>query len=200
MAASIVLAMPDSAGARLASGAHQWARLALALLVIGPAILLVYAWVEVLNNPGMSLVDGYRVGREPYTAIGIIVSLAGGLAGLLAGSVAIVIEGGWWRRFLILPSAIAAFLWWGTTLGLLPFPQFEGPDPVAFAYRLPVAASLLLLMPAGFLAAVCLTPRMVSAPRTRLRPVQSAAPTPRTWLEVDDDSEPGDAAAKERPP
>jgi hypothetical protein len=64
MAASIVLAMPDSAGARLASGAHEWARISIALLVIGPSILLVYAWVEVLNNPGKALVDGYWIGAS----------------------------------------------------------------------------------------------------------------------------------------
>lgn len=181
--------MPDSAGPRLAAGAHQWARLALALLVVGPSILLVNAWVELLNNPGLSLADGYWIGRNPSTAIGILVSLAGGLAGLVAGSVAIVIEGGWWRRFLVVPAVAAALLWWGTALGILPYPDFHGPDPVAFAFLLPVVAALLVLMPAALLAALCLTPRMVSAPRTRLRPVQSAAPRPRIWLDADDDLE-----------
>lgn len=186
MPASIVLAMPDSAAARLASGAHRWARLALALLVIGPSILLVYAWVEVLNNPGMSLVDGYWVRRNPYTAIGVLVSLAGGLAGLIAGSLAIAIEGGWWRRFLVVPSLLAAVLWWGTALGILPFPRFHGPDPVTFAYSLPVAAALLLLMPAALLATLCLTPRMVSAPRTRLRPVPTPGSRPPATAEEAD--------------
>jgi hypothetical protein len=179
--------MPDSAGARQASGAHQWARISLALLVIGPSILLVYAWVEVLNNPGMTLVDGYWVGREPWTSSGIVVSLAGGVGGVLAGSVAIVIEGGWWRRFLVAPSAVAAALWWGIALGLIPYPDFHGPDPVAFAYSLPVATALLILMPAALLATLCITPRMVSAPRTRMRPVASAPRKPRTWLEANDD-------------
>lgn len=179
MAASIVLAMPESAGPRLAAGAHLWARVALALLVIGPSILLVYAWVEVLNNPGISLADGYWIGRNPYTAIGIVVSLAGGLAGLSAGSVAIAVEGGWWRRLLVVLAVGAALLWWATGLGVLPFPRFHGPDPVTFAYSLPVVAALLLLMPAALLATLCLTPRMVGAPRTRLRRVPvSRAPSP----------------------
>ena len=186
MAASIVLAMPDSAGPRLVAGAHQWARLALALMVIGPSILLVSAWVEVLNNPGMSLADGYWFGRTPYIPIGIVISLAGGLAGLVAGSMAIAIEGGWWRRFLILPAVAAALLWWGTALGALPFPRFHGPDPVAFAYDLPVAAALLVLMPAALLATICLTPRMVSAPRTRLRPVASQRTNPLAASSEDD--------------
>jgi hypothetical protein len=177
MAASIVLAMPESAGSRLATGAHQWARIALALLVVGPSILLVYAWVEVLNNPGFSLTDGYSVGRTPYTPIGVVVSLAGGVAGLLAGSVAIAIEGGWWRRFLLVPSVTAAVLWWATALGALAYPGFDGPDPIEFAFRFPVPAALLLLMPAALLAALCLSPRIQSAPRTRMRPVSTAAPT-----------------------
>jgi hypothetical protein len=136
-------------------------------------------------------VDGYWVGREPWTSAGLIVSLGGGLAGLIAGSVAIVIEGGWWRRFLVVPSVVAALLWWGTALGLLPYPDFRGPDPVAFAYSLPVVAALLVLMPAALLATLCLTPRLASAPRTRLRPVQSAPPRPRTPLEADDTEDDG---------
>jgi predicted permease len=75
MAASIVPEMPESAGTRLAAGAHQWARISLALMVIGPSILLIYAWVEVLNNPAISLADRYWVGRTPYTPIGIVLSL-----------------------------------------------------------------------------------------------------------------------------
>ncbi|MDP9467549.1 MAG: hypothetical protein M3P32_02245 [Chloroflexota bacterium] len=165
--------MPESAGSRLANGAHQWARISLAFLLLGPSILLVYAWVEVLNNPGLSLVDGYRIGRYPYAPAWVIVSLAGGLVGLLAGSVAIAIEGGWWRRFLVVPSVAAAILWWATALGILPFSRFQGPDPVTFAYSLPVTAALLVLMPAGLLAALCLTPRIVRAPRTRMRPVSA---------------------------
>lgn len=183
MAASIVLAMPESAGARLVAGAHWWARFSLALLIIGPSILLVSAWVEVLNNPGLSLVDGYLVGRLPWTPIGIVVSLTGGIGGLLAGSVAIGIEGGWWRRFLLLPAFAGAVLWWATALGVIPFPRFNGPDPVQFAFLLPATAALLLLMPAGLLATLCITPRRPSVPRTRMRPVPSVRPGPRTWLE-----------------
>jgi hypothetical protein len=187
MAASIVLAMADSAGTPLVTGAHQWARISLALLVVGPSILLIYAWVEMLNNPGLSLADGYDIGRTPYTPIGIVLSLAGGVGGLLAGSIAIVIEGGWWRRFLVVPSVVAAVLWWGTALGILPYPRFHGPDPVTFAYSLPVVAALLVLMPAAVLAALCITPRIVTAPRTRLRPVQPVERKPRAWQEADDD-------------
>ena len=145
-------------------------------MVIGPSILLVYAWVEVLNNPGYSLVDGYGIGRVPWTPLGIVVGLAGTAIGLVGGALAIAIVGGWWRRFLILPAVGAAVLWWGTALGVLPFPRYHGPDPVTFAYSLPATAALLLLMPAALIAVIALTPRPPAVPRTRLRPVARREP------------------------
>jgi hypothetical protein len=84
--------MPESPGSHLASGARLWAVLSLGLMVVGPSILLVYAWVEVLNNPGLTLVDGYWIGRTPWTPIGLVIALAGGTIGLVAGSVAIAIR------------------------------------------------------------------------------------------------------------
>jgi hypothetical protein len=168
--------MSASRSSRLAAGAHVWAQLALGLMVIGPSILLVYAWVEVLNNPGYTLVDGYWIGRIPWTPLGLVIALAGGVIGLVAGSVAIAIEGGWWRRFLLVPSLAAGTLWWLMALGLLPFARFHGPDPVTFAYSLPTQAVLLVLMPAALLAVLCLTPPMTPEARTRLRPVPQREP------------------------
>ncbi len=182
--------MPASPRSRLAARAHQWASLSLALLVIGPSILLVYAWVEVLNNPGLTLVDGYGIGRLPWTPLGIVVSLAGGVAGLLSGSVAIAIEGGWWRRLLLVPAWAAAALWWLTALGVLPFPRFVGPDPVTFAYSLPTTAALLVLMPAALVATLSIAPRMPSAPRTRLSRVHS--PESRSGAPLDPSDEASD--------
>jgi hypothetical protein len=176
--------MIESGSSRLAAGARVWARLALGLMVIGPSILLVYAWVEVLNNPGYTLVDGYSIGRIPWTPLGLVISLVGGVVGLVAGSVAIAVEGGWWRRFLVVPSLAAAALWWLMALGVLPFPRFSGPDPITFAYSLPTQAILLVLMPASLLAALCLSPRLVSEPRTRLRPVPKREP----WSEPPPDA------------
>ena len=154
-------------------------------MVVGPSILLVYAWVEVLNHPGLSLADGYLIGRAPWTTIGIVVSLAGGVGGLLAGSLAIAIDGGWWRRFLALSGVAAAALWWSIALGLLRFPGFQGPDPVEFAFSLPATAALLVLMPAALLATICITPRPPSVPRIRLRPVHRPASVPAPPLDDD---------------
>lgn len=167
-------------------------------MVVGPSILLVYAWVEVLNNPGFTLVDGYWIGRVPWTPLGVIIALAGAATGLLAGSVAIAIAGGWWRRALVVPAYAAAGLWWMTALGVLAFPRFHGPDPVTFAYSLPTTAVLLVLMPAALLAALCLTPRMASTPRTRLRPMH---PRPTAAARrSEDDSDVGGISGEESLP
>ncbi len=177
--------MVDPDRSPLVDGARRWATFSLALLVIGPSILLVYAWVEVLNHPGLSLLDGYWIGRTPWTPLGIIVSLAGAVFGLLSGSLAIAAEGGWWRRALLVPAFAAAGLWWSTAMGLLPYPRFHGPDPVSFAYDLPSTAALLVLMPTALLAALALTPRLPGTPRTRLRPVHSSDAPPRPESEED---------------
>jgi hypothetical protein len=114
-----------------------------------------------------------------------VISLAGGVAGLVAGSVAIAVDGGWWRRILVVPSVAAALLWWSIALGLLPFPRFVGPDPVTYAYTLPATAALLILMPAALLATLCLAPQRPSTPPARLRPIERPEAAPRS-LRADD--------------
>jgi hypothetical protein len=157
------------------------AELSLALIGLGASTLIVYAWVEVLNNPGITLVDGYWIGRVPWTPAGIVMVLVGSVAALVAAAVAIVVEGGWWRRILILPAWAAALIWWSVAMGLLPFPRFHGPDPVTFAYSLPVTASLLLLLPAVVLAGVAITPRGQPPPTIRLTRVHPPGEPPPSW-------------------
>jgi hypothetical protein len=94
---------------------------------------------------------------------------------------AIVVEGGWWRRILILPAWGAALIWWSVAMGLLPFPRFHGPDPVTFAYSLPVTASLLLLLPAVVLAGVAITPRRRPAPSLHLTRVHPPGEPLSPW-------------------
>jgi hypothetical protein len=43
--------------------------LGLALLALGLAGLLVLAWIQYIRTPGLSLVDAYWVGREPWTSL-----------------------------------------------------------------------------------------------------------------------------------
>jgi len=182
--------MADPERAPIARAARQVSSASLWLMVVGPSILLVYAWVEVLNNPGLSLVDGYWIGRVPWVPLGVVVSLVGAVGGLLGGSVAIAVEGGWWRRFLVVPALAGAGLWWAAALGVLPFPRFTGPDPVTLAYSLPETAVLLVLMPAALLAALSLTPRGLPRPGVGMRPVPPAPGTalsPRRPLEEPED-------------
>ena len=95
---------------------------------------------------------------------------------LLAAAVAVGIEGGWWRRALLVPAFVAAALWWLTALGVIPYPRFRGPDPVAFAYDLPSTAALLVLMPATLLAVLALAPPTSRTPRMQMRPVPAPEP------------------------
>ena len=159
------------------------AELSLALLGLGVSILIVYAWVEVLNNPGYTLVDGYWVGRLPWTAAGVVLILVGSVGALIAAAMAIAVEGGWWRRVLILPAWGAALIWWSVAMGLLPFPRFQGPDPFTFAFSLPVTASLLLLLPAVVLAGVAITPRRQPPPSLHLTRVHPPGEPPPPWID-----------------
>ncbi len=162
---------PLDAAGRLVRRGQQLAGLSLALLVVGPSVLLVYAWVEVLNNPGYTLVDGYWIGRVPWRPTGVVLALVGSVLGLGSGGLVVAVVGGWWRRLLIVPVTAAAALWWAFAIGLLPIARFHGPDPVTFAYDLPTAAAILVLLPAAFLALLALSPRPPDRPATRLRPV-----------------------------
>jgi hypothetical protein len=144
------------------------AELSLALIVLGVSTLVVMAWIEVLNHPGYTLVDGYWIGRLPWTAVGVVMVLGGSVGALLAGALAILVEGGWWRRVLILPAWGSAALWWSVAMGLLPYPRWHGPDPVTFAYSAPTTAGLLLLLPGVILALVAVTPRGAPLPSVRL--------------------------------
>jgi len=178
--------MADSDRSHLVVWAQRGAFLGLVLMLLGPSILLVYAWSEVLNNPGVSLVDGYWIGRLPWIPLGIVPALTGGVIGLVSGAVTIAIVGGWWRRVLIVPAFAAAAFWWSMALYLYPMPYMQGPDPVTFAYSLPSSAAVFVLLPAVLLAGLSLTPRMPSPPRTRLRPIPHREP----WSEPTPEGEP----------
>jgi hypothetical protein len=130
----------------------------LASIGLGLSVLLLYAWVEVVNNPGIRLVDGYWIGRVPWTPTGVVLVIAGSLLALVAGTAIVVVRGDWLRRFLLLPIFALPALWWAVALGALPFPRFHPPDPVTFAYSLPETAVLALVLPALAAAALALAP------------------------------------------
>ena len=137
---------------------------------LGLSVLLIYAWVEFLNNPGISLVEGYWIGRVPWTPLGMLLVLAGSALAVLAGMASVLLRGDWVRWLLLLPVLAAPVLWWALALGVLPFPRYQPPDRVAFAYSLPDTAALLLILPSAAIAAIAFIPFRPDR-RVRLRRV-----------------------------
>ena len=143
--------------------------LALAAIGLGLSILLVYGWIEVMNNPGSSLVDGYWIGRVPWVPLGVVLVLAGSAVTVVAGAAAIASDGDWLRRLLAIVVVLVPAAWWATAMGVIPFPRYQAPDPVTFAYSLPETAALMLILPALAMAALRLAP--IRPGPVHLRPV-----------------------------
>jgi hypothetical protein len=152
-----------------------WAGLALAGL--GVAVVIVRSWIEYLNTPGATIVDGYWIGHEPWSSMGIVPVLAGSLLATLAAATLVMLRGDWLRRLLTLPLLVVPVLWWLLALGALPSPRFVGPDPVTFAYSLPQQAAIMLLIPAVAIAALAYLPHR---PDTRVR-LERVHPEPPTY-------------------
>ena len=53
----------------------------------GLGLLVLYAATEVLANPGLTLADGYWIGRLPWTAIGIALAVLGATGVIIFGTV-----------------------------------------------------------------------------------------------------------------
>jgi len=143
--------------------------LGLAALGLGLSVLLAYTWVEVINNPSLSLVDGYWIGRVPWTPLGVVLVLAGSSVVVAAGDVAILARGDLLPRLLMIVVVPVPALWWAIALGFVPFPRYEAPDPVTLAYTLPETAALMLVVPALAMVALRLVP--TRSDPVRLRPV-----------------------------
>lgn len=155
----------------------RWA--GMASIGLGVSILVGYAWVEYVNNPGISLVDGYWIGRVPWTPAGVVLVVAGTLAAQVGGAGIVLVLGDWMRRVLLIPILIAPLAWWVTALGVVPFPRFVGPDPVTLAYSLPQAAAVALILPALAVTALALVP-MQPDRRVHLRAVHDSRDASRT--------------------
>jgi len=152
--------------------------LGIAVAGLGLAVLLAYAWFEYLTRPGISLVDGYWIGRTPWTPLGVILVLAGSALAILAGSGVILVRGDWLRRILVPAILALPVFWWLTAMGVVPMPRLRAPDPVTLAYSLPESAALALLLSALVALALALAP-LRSGDRVRLRPIHHDEPAPR---------------------
>lgn len=157
---------------------RQAMSLGIAAAGLGLAVLLAFAWFEHLTRPGISLVDGYWIGRTPWTPLGVILVLAGSALAVLAGSGLILVRGDWLRRILVPAILALPAFWWLTAMGVVPMPRFRAPDPVTLAYSLPESAALALLLPALVALALALAP-LRGGDRVRLRPIHRDEPAPR---------------------
>jgi len=142
----------------------------------GLVVLFAQALSEVLVDPGLFLVDGYWIGRLPWTAVGVDVAIIGATIAVVFGTVTAWLAGGPIRRVVSALALAAVAFWW--LLAMLPPPQGAfcpscpppGPDPMTMAYSQPGTAALFLLLPAAIAGVVAL-----SAPRTRRSAVARAA-------------------------
>ena len=144
----------------------RWGTIAgLAALVLGLAVLFVYALTEVLAHPGLSLVDGYWIGRLPWTGIGEGFTVIGATVAVVLGTVSVWLGGNRWTRALVLvPLAVAGLFWFSA---MLPPPggapctdcTAQVADPFAFAYSLPLLTVIMLLLPAVTIAVLAFTSR-----------------------------------------
>lgn len=128
-------------------------------LLIGLAVFFLYAVSEVLAHPGLSLADGYWIGRLPWTGIGEGFTVIGATIVVVLGTLTVWLGGkGWWRLVVLAPVALAGFFW---LVALLPPPGgasctdciAQVADPFAYAYSLPASALIFLLLP-GVIVAV----------------------------------------------
>ena len=122
---------------------------------LGLVVLFLYALSEVLANPGTSLVDGYEIGRLPWTAIGIDLVVVGATVMALFGTASSWITGGAARRLVSLVPLAGMATWWflaaieSSFEGGVPCTTCTQPgfDPFTVAYSAPNQAILLLVIP-----------------------------------------------------
>jgi hypothetical protein len=152
---------------------------------LGIAIVIIRSWIEYLSLPaanmppeGFSVVDGYWIGHEPWSSMGIVPVLAGSAIATLAALTLVILRGDWLRRLLSLAVLAVPVTWWLVALGAVPFPRFTGPDPVTFAYSLPQQAAIMLLIPAVAVAVLAFLPHRPDT-RVRLQRVHPEQPTYR---------------------
>jgi hypothetical protein len=150
---------------------HQltWATLAVAGL--GLALLLTTAWIVFLTTPAGDLVAAFQAGEEPWTTIGLLLTLAGASGTVLLGTVGTLVRLDLVRAVLLIPPVVVAAGWWAAAVDLVRYPDFAGPDPVGFAFDFPIPAAVGLLLPAVAIAVLAMSADPERRPPVRMRPV-----------------------------
>ena len=126
----------------------------LGAIAAGFVVLLAQSLSETMANPGLSLADGYWIGRLPWIAVGVCLVVGGSHLALVAGTLAAWIVGGAIRRLGVSLLVLVGAWWWllvflegGVGAGC-PGCVPSGPDPITAAYSLPQNAVLFLVLPA----------------------------------------------------
>ncbi len=143
----------------------------LAVAGVGLALLLTTAWIVFLTTPAPDLVAAYRADEEPWTTIGVILTLAGATGTVLLGVVGTLARLDLVRGVLLIPPLAVAGGWWAAAMDLVRYPDFIGPDPIGFAFDLPVPVTVGLLLPAVAIAILAMSADPERRAPVRLRPV-----------------------------
>lgn len=153
-----------------------WA--AVAVAGAGLALLLTTAWVLFLTTNVGDLVAAYNAREEPWTTIGVVLTLLGATATALFAAAGTLARFDLVRSILLVPPAAVVLGWWAAAVGLLDYPGFNGPDPIGFAFAFPIPAAIGLLVPAAVIVVLAEIDEPERRPPVRMRPVHDE-PRPR---------------------
>ncbi len=152
---------------------------ALAIGALGLALLLTTTWIIFLTTAAGDLVSAYQVGEEPWTSIALVLVLAGATATVGVGAIGTLARMDLVRTVLLIFPVLVAIAWWAAALDLVRYPGFRGPDPVGFAFTLPIPAAVGLLLPAIGAAVLAMSADPERRPPLRMRPVHDEPNPPR---------------------
>jgi hypothetical protein len=142
--------------------------------VAGLLVLLATSLNEITIDPRLSIVDGYWMGRLPWSAVGVDLAVIGATVAVVAGTVTSWGAGGRLRRVVAASALAVAAFWWFIAMMPMPGGAYcptcapRGPEPFTFAYSLPDTTMLFLLVPAfavGLVALLGRRPTRVAARR-----------------------------------
>jgi hypothetical protein len=146
---------------------------------LGLALLLTTAWVLFLTTDVGNLVDAYQAREEPWTSIGVVLTLVGASAAALFAAAGTLARVDLVRSVLLIPPVVVALGWWAAAVDLVNYPGFAGPDPIGFAFAFPIPAAVGLLVPAAVMIVLAEIDAPERRPPLRMRAVHDQLPVQR---------------------
>jgi len=151
-----------------------WA--AVVVATAGLALLLTTAWVLFLTTNVGDLVAAYNAREEPWTSIGIVLTLVGATAAALFAAAGTLSRFDLVRSVLLVLPAAVLLGWWAAAVDLVDYPDFSGPDPIGFAFAFPIPTAIGLLVPAAVMIVLAEIDEPERRPPVRMRPVHDEPP------------------------